>query len=474
MRTKPGARLAPGPRGQALIGSYRDLQRDPLGFFVRCSRDYGHIFRFKPFPAAWWHFVSHPDHLDQLLQRRYLNYPKGFFGRLNSLASGDGLVALEGDRWLRQRKLLQPAFHGSRLAGMATIMTSATEAMLDAWAARAAGTRGGGGHGVGDVGVGVDIDISQELMRLTLGIAGQTLCGVDVGGTAHAFGQAFRETLAYLDYRLVHPFALPLAAPTGRNRRYRQAVARLNAIIDPLIEARRRAGNDTGDVLSALLSARDEQGAAIDAAQIREEIRTALTAGHETTGAALFWSLYLLARHPEQERRLHAEVDALGLGLEHAGPGHVPTVEDLARLPFTRMVIEEALRLYPPIVWLGRVSAAEDEIGGFPVKAGSAVVFSMYVTQRHPDFWERPDAFEPDRFSPERAAARQRGAYLPFGLGPRGCIGERFAMMEAMLVLAVICRRFRLRLLRDDTTIEPELLATLRPPRNVLMRVELR
>jgi cytochrome P450 len=239
-------------------------------------------------------------------------------------------------------------------------------------------------------------------------------------------------------------------------------VARLTAIIDPLIDARRRAGVDTGDVLSALLAAHDEDGAPLDDEQIREELRTALAAGFETTFDTLFWSLYLLARHPAEEERLHAEVDALG---------HAPTFGDLGSLPFTRMVIEEALRLYPPVVWLARVAAADDEIGGFTIPAGGSVVFSMYVTHRHPDFWERPDAFEPDRFGPERAATRVRGAYLPFGLGPRRCIGERLALMETTLALAGICRRVRLRLLSDET-IAPELLATLRPPGCVSMRVE--
>lgn len=439
---------APGPRGHVLFGSYRDLQHDPLGFFVRCNREYGHIFRFTPFPAASWHFVSHPDHLEHLLLRQYTNYPKGIFARLNSLAAGEGLVSLDGEPWRRERKLLLPAFHGGRLAGMAQVISRATDEMLDGWRGPAAEPR--------------NVDLVQELMAATLGIAGRIICGQDLGGTAPVFGPAFRETLAYLDYRLVHPFALPLAAPTRRNIRYRRAVARLNAIIEPLIRARRAAGVDAGDVLSALLGARDETGAPIDDVQIREEMKTLLTAGHETTAAAVFWSVYSLARHPEYESRLHAEVDALE-GL--------PTVENLSRLPFTRMVIEESLRLYPTIVWGGRVAAEADEIGGFTIPAGSHVVFSMYVTHRHPDFWVRPDAFEPDRFSAESVAARRRNVYLPFGLGPRHCIGDRLGMMETTMILAMICRRYRMRLVERET-VAPQLLATLRPPAGVLLRAE--
>jgi cytochrome P450 len=448
--------LAPGPRGHPLFGSYRDLQRDPLGFFVRSSRDYGHVVRFSPFPGTWWHFISHPDHLEHVLQRHHANYPKGVFARLVSLAAGDGLISLDGQRWVQERKVLQPAFHGSRLAPMAADMARATGEILDAWQARAERPR--------------QIDVGDEMMRLTLTTVGRTLCGLDIASTSEAFGEAFRGTLAYLDYRLVHPFALPLAVPTPRNRRYRSSLAQLDGIIERLIDARRRAGDDRGDVLSSLLAWRDGdghgsddiKGAPIDSRHIREEMKTMLTAGHETTGATLFWALYLIARHPEQERRLHAEIDALD---------GTPAAGDLARLPFARMVIEESLRLYPSVVWLGRVAAADDEIGGFAVHAGSRVIFSSYVTHRHPEFWERPDAFEPERFESARVAARPRSAYLPFGMGPRRCIGERFAMMETTLGLAQICRRFRLRLVRDEP-VEPQLLATLRPPPGMMMRVD--
>ena len=295
------------------------------------------------------------------------------------------------------------------------------------------------------------------------GIAGRALCGVDIAGSASAFGEAFRETLAYLDYRLVHPFALPLAVPTPRNLRYRRALGELNAIVGAVIDERRRDSRDAGDVLSALLAVRDEDGAPIDNRAIREEVRTQLAAGHETTSAALFWSLYELARAPEHEAKLHAELDALG---------RPPTDADVARLPFTKMVIEESLRLYPPVVWMGRVAVEDDEIRGFRIPAGSCVVFSMYVTQRHRDFWEDPDRFEPNRFAPD-SAPRPRSAYLPFGLGPRRCIGERFAMMEAILILALVCRRFRVRLVRDEPVL-PEVLATLRPRPGVMVRLEAR
>jgi cytochrome P450 len=320
--------------------------------------------------------------------------------------------------------------------------------MLQAWDAR------GGGP--------VRIDATAAFMRLTLAIAGRTLIGIDMSGDADAFGRAFKATLAYLNFRLMHPFALPLGVPTPRNLRYRRAVATLNAMLEPLIRARREARTDTGDLLSMLLDARDEQGEGMSDHQVREEVKTLLTAGQETTAATLFWCVYLLARHPDAERRVHAEVDALG---------HEPDVEDLPRLVYTRRVIEEALRLYPAILWLGRTALTEDQIGGYRLAAGSRVVFSSYVTHRHPEFWERPDDFDPDRFEPDRVAGRPRSAYLPFGLGPRHCIGDQFAMMEAQLVLASIARRYRLRLERDEA-VQPEILATLRPPAGVMMRVE--
>jgi cytochrome P450 len=443
-------RRAPGPRGRPFVGSYFELQRDPLAFLVRCSRDYGHVVRIRPFGGLHWHFLSHPDHLEHLLQRHHTNYPKGIFARLVSLAAGEGIVSLEGDSWLRQRRLMQPAFHRRRLAGLAATMTSATEEMLQAWDARAGGP--------------IRIDATAAFTRLTLAIVGRTLVGIDMTGDAEAFGRAFTATLAYLNFRLMHPFALPVAVPTPRNVRYRRAVATLDGLLDPLIRARREARTDTGDLLSMLLEARDEQGEGMSDHQVREEVKTLMTAGQETTAGTLFWCVYLLARHPDEERRVHAEVDALG---------REPDIEDLPRLVHTRRVIEESLRLYPGILWLGRAALAEDEIGGYHVAAGSRVIFSSYVTHRHPDFWERPDDFDPDRFAPDRAAGRPRGAYLPFGLGPRHCIGDQFAMMEAQLVLASIARRYRLRLERDEP-VRPEILATLRPPAGVMMRVEAR
>jgi cytochrome P450 len=443
-------RRAPGPRGRPLVGSYFELQRDPLAFLVRCSRDYGHVVRIRPFAGLHWHFLSHPDHLEHLLQRHHANYPKGLYARLVSLAAGEGLVALEGDRWLRQRRLMQPAFHRRRLAGLAATMTSTTAEMLQAWDAHAGGP--------------LRIDATATFSRLTLAIVGRALIGIDISGETDAFGRAFKATLAYLNFRLTHPFAMPIGVPTPRNVQYRRAVTTLNALLDPLVRARRDAGTDTGDLLSMLLDARDEQGEGMSDHQVREEVKTLLTAGHETTGATLFWCVYLLARHPDQERRVHAEVDAIG---------REPEIEDLPRLAHTRRVIEESMRLYPGILWLGRVATAADEIGGYHVAAGGRVIFSSYVTHRHPDFWERPDDFDPDRFAPDRVASRPRGAYLPFGMGPRHCIGDQFAMMEAQLVLASIARRYRLRLERDEP-VQPEILATLRPPAGVMMRVEAR
>jgi cytochrome P450 len=446
-RTPARGRTPPGPKGAPLFGSYFDIQRDPIGLLTRCSREYGHVFRVRAFGPMYVYFFTHPDHLDHLLNRRFAHYPKGKFGRQLIFATGVGLVATDDDVWARRRRILQPGFHRQRLPGFGDAMSDAIAGMLAAWDRRGGRPR--------------RVDLHAELLRLALVIAGRTLFSVDFSADADAVGENFQEALGFLNYRVLHPFAAPLGVPTPRNLRYRRAVAALDARLSDIIRARRASGERRDDLLSMMLDARPEAGDALTDQEAREELRTILVSGQETTAAALFWSFYLLAKSPALERRLHAEVDALG---------RAPSFDDLPRLPFVRMVIEEALRLYPSTFWLGRTPTEDDEIGGYFVPRGVRVVFSMYITHRHPDFWERPDEFDPDRFSPERSAGRPRGAYLPFGLGPRTCVGAQFALMETQLTLASVAQRYRL--LLDGDPVAHDILATLRPPKGVMMRLD--
>jgi cytochrome P450 len=299
-------------------------------------------------------------------------------------------------------------------------------------------------------------------MRLTLGVVGKTLFSTDISGEASELGRAMTEALEYVTFRTRRPFALPPRVPTPRSRRFHAAMRTFDQIVYGLIADRRRAAAPREDLLSVLLAARDgETGEALSDREIRDEVVTFLTAGHETTAVALSWTWYLLSRHPEAARRVRAELaDVLR--------GQTPTVEHLPRLEYTKRVIEEVMRLYPPAWAVERSAVGDDELGGYPIPAGSAVDLSPYVTHRHPAFWENPEGFDPDRFTPERAAGRPRFAYFPFGGGPRHCIGSEFAMLEAQLVVAMVAQRYRLELVPGYRA-EPDSTIVLRPRPGVVM-----
>jgi cytochrome P450 len=427
----------PGEGAYRLLASARRVQRDPLQFLTELTRTYGDIafVRFLVWPV---YVVNHPDFIKQVLQEHHRSYNKDNFDyRFLRPLLGEGLLTNDGASWLHQRRLIQPTFHRQRLVAFGSLMTEATLAMLERWERCAER---------GEV-----LDVAAEMMRLTLRIIGQALFSLDLSAAATTVGQALRSANDYL----CAPFP-PLFVPTPRNRRLQAALRRLDALVYDLITARRQSQQDTPDLLSVLLAVRDEEtGEGMSDRQIRDEVITLLLAGHETTAVALSWTWYLLAQHQECEQRLHAEVGAV-LG------GRLPTVEDLPNLPYCHMVLEEALRLYPPAWSFSRNALADDELGGYHISAGSTVLLCPYTTHRHPAFWEQPEVFDPLRFTPERVAARPHYAYFPFGGGPRLCIGSAFAMMEAQLILATVAQRYRL-CLGTDVRVEPEPLITLRP-----------
>lgn len=435
-----------GPPGIPILGNYLALQRDPLGFFVRNAREFGHIYPFKVIAHRPWYHVSHPDFVEHVL-RNVPRYPKDRFGALISLVVGEGLLSMDGDGWAQRRRTVQPAFHRQRIAGFVQAMRDGASSLLSRWDALPAHAR--------------RVEPAMEFSRLTLTIVGRALLGVDLQERASGLIDAFESTLEELNYRLVHPFALPAAVPTPRNLRYRSVVRAITANITSVIHEA-RAGAWPDSVLSMLIEARDEQGRSLSDSEVAGEIRTMVAAGHETTASALFWVFALLARHPECERRVQAEADALS---------DVPTLEDLPRLTYTRAVIDEAMRLYPSVMWQGRVAREDDELGGCRISAGTPIVLGFYVMHRHPDFWDRPDQFDPDRFDRARPASGSRAAYVPFGAGPRQCIGTQFALIEMQIAVAAIARRYRLRL-ESDAPIVPQVLATLRPPRGVMVQLE--
>lgn len=433
----------PGPRGKFLLGSGPEVVSNPIRFYSNARRDFGDVVRLRALPTFQWYLISHPTGIERILQTNQQNYPKGkLFNKPIGLLMGNGLLTSEGEFWRRQRRLAQPAFHRQRIAALGSTMTRAAEEMLERWRVYEKS--------------GEAFDVATEMTRLTLQIAGETLLSVDLGNEANKVGGALRTAFEHLNYRMSYPWALPEIIPTARNRRFLKAKRSLYDVVQEIISERRRQNVDTGDLLSMLMMARDEEtGESMSDEQLRDEVMTILIAGHETGAAALAWCWYLLARNADAERKLREE-------LERVLGGRTPTMEDLKDLPYTKMVFDEVLRLYPPAWALMRQAIEEDEIGGYRIPAKSLIVMSQYVTQRHPEFWEEPEGFEPERFTPERMAARPRYAYFPFGGGSRRCIGDSFAMIEAQLILATVAQHFSPRLV-SNRVIEADPTFTLRP-----------
>lgn len=441
------SRAAPGPRFATPFGFLATMRRDPLRFLEDCRRTYGDVVQIRFFP--WRSFLlAHPRDIRHVLQENHRNYWKGIvFAKLKRVG-GEGLVFSDGDLWRRQRQLAQPAFHRDRIAAMAGMMTDATAAMLDRWRSLGAARQ--------------PFDLASEMSRLTLEIVARALFGTSLGEDEDEFRRAVSGGLAYANHLVNHFFALPLAIPTAANRRGRRAIAGLDRIVWKIIAERRRDGRDRGDLLTMLINARDaETNEMMTDRQLRDEAVTFLVAGHETTAVALSWTWHLLTRHPDVVQRLDAEIDAV-LGRR------MPTLADLGELRYTRMVIEESMRLYPPVWATNRQAYGDDVVAGQTVRKDETVTVSPWVTHRHPAFWERPEEFDPERFTPERSAARPEYAYFPFGGGPRRCIGNQFAMMEAQLILAMTAQAFRLQAVPGHR-VEPDPILTLRPRNGVLM-----
>ncbi len=423
-------------------GAFRAFLRTPLDFQLRARERFGDVVRFRIGPLLT-HFVYHPDHVRRVLHDHQKNYLRGWHYHLLRRLLGDNLVVSEGDSWIRQRRLAQPAFLRQRLAGYADIMVDATAQLLARWRALTTADK--------------TIDVAPEMSRVALAIAGRTLFGRDASDKADAVGKTFPVAGGYLEQRFNNPFTtLPLWAPTPNNLRFKRAVRTLNEIVLALIRERRHEGRDHGDLLSMLLQARDEEtGAAMSDEQLRSQVLTFFLAGHETTATALTWTWYFLASHAAIRERVRAEAVAVLADRQ-------PTIADVGHLHLTRMVIEEAMRLCPPIWAVPRQAVHDDEIGGYRIPARSTVALCPFVTHRHPDFWEKPDVFDPDRFAPELVAQRPKGAYFPFLSGPHQCIGNEFALLEMRLIVAMVLREFDLELLPGQT-IQPMGSLVLRP-----------
>jgi cytochrome P450 len=432
-----------------LLGLLPELTRDALGLLTRCTRDYGDFVRIR-LGLSPTVLIGHPDLVEEVLVTRNHDFRKNLGTRRLASLLGKGLLLSEGDFWLRQRRLMQPAFHRQRIAALGDAMVGAAVAMLDGWQA-------------GEV-----RDISQDMTELTLRIVGRTLFGTDVGEdlarirrSSQAMTEHFRSRL----YTLM--ILVPDSIPTPGNLRYGRAVRDLEHLVYRILGERRASGQRSDDLLDMLLSARDEDGRGMTDRQLRDEVMTLLLAGHDTTALALTWAWVLLAQHPAAEARVHAEIDA-ALG------ERLPSATDVARLSYVEQVVTETLRLYPTAWAIGREAVRDTQIGGQRVARGTTVLMSPWVIHRDPRFYDAPDEFRPERWSDGLAARLPRYAYVPFGAGQRVCIGSGFAQLEAALLLTSVAQRFRLALADPTSPVEPLPVVTLRARHPVPMKLTAR
>ncbi len=447
-------RSVPYLRGTFPFGCAKEMRADPLGLLLRARANFGDLVKMHlgPYPI---YMLFRPEHVEHVLQKNPANYLKDGYEHLEPMV-GHGLISSEGELWRKQRRLIQPAFHKKRLDGMARTMTDATEVMLDRWRER-----------LRREGTDETLDANGEMSRLTLEIVGRALFGSALGGEARRGEEALSLVFRLGFDRAGRFLQIPFGIPTPKNVRYRKSIRDMDEIVRSMLEARRDTypseGEDPmgGDLLDMLLAAHEtNDGEGITGKQLRDEVLTVMGAGYETTARALCWTFYLLDRHPEAARKLRDELgDVLG--------GRAPAVEDLPRLPYTRMVLQESMRLFPPVWGLSRRLKETDEVGGARIPRGNRVIISAYVTHRHPDLWPDPETFDPERFGEANLMDRPprhmpRYAYFPFSGGPRQCVGVNFAAMEATLVLATIAQSFELSVVPGHH-IEPEPSFTLRP-----------
>ncbi len=439
-------KFPPGPSDGLQRWSLGPLHDNPLEYFTKIACEYGDIagLRVLNFKTI---FINHPDLIEEVLVTNARKYSKGRVLRANRHVFGDGLLTSEGDFWLRQRRLAQPAFHRVRIASYAATMVEYTQRMLDGW-------RGG-----------EERDAHQEMMRLTLQIVGKTLFDADVERDAQEVGKSL-ELLLEIGANFRRAIFVPHWLPTPANLRVKREVAQIEKILYRIIGERRASGRDAGDLLSMLLSAQDEDGSRMTDRQLRDEAITLFLAGHETTASTLSWTWWLLAQNPAVEAKLHAELDAV-LG------DRAPSLDDLPRLAYTGHVITESLRLYPAAWGMARLAVEDHEIAGYPVRKGMGVAMAQWVVHRDPRWYDAPEEFRPERWEGDLMKRLSRFAYFPFGGGPRQCIGNAFALMEATLILATIARKFRMRLAANHP-VAPLASITLRPRHGVRVTLESR
>jgi cytochrome P450 len=435
-----GGRPYPGPPLHAVPGLLRKLWADRLSLLSDAADEFGDVVRFSMGPKTIY-FFNHPDHAKHVLTDNAGNYHKGMgLAEARRRILGDGLLTSEGELWRQQRRIISPAFRRERIAGFAGVVADAGEALV-----RRLDSRAGEGP----------VDLVSEMTALTMDVLGKTLLDTDLT-PLHMLGPAFEVAQDQAMWEMLTLGAVPLWLPLPRNLRFRSARRELEEAVRALLSARRPGSAEHGaehgsDMISLLADAfsgdpdtrRRQRG-------LRDQLVTMLLAGHETTASTMSWTWYLVGRDPDVAAKLHREATQV-LGTRR------PDFDDLARLPYTTMVIQEAMRLYPPVWGLPRKALAADEIGGYRVPAGADVMICPYTLHRNPAFWPEPDSFRPERFAPSAPPPGHRYAYIPFGAGPRVCVGSHLGMMEAVLITAMVAGRFRFGLAGASPEPEPNL-----------------
>ncbi len=444
----PDLKTVPQVKGHWLLGNLRQFKSNPFLALRQWHQDYGDIAGFK-LAGQQCYLISHSEWVEQTLIKNSNVFvkmydhqkPKGL-----ALILGQGLVTSQGQFWQRQRRLMQPVFQRSNLSSMLPKMVTAGESMFSRWQL---------------LGDGAEVNLADEMMRLTLEVITQTMFSTSVLDNVDKIAPALDTGLRYALRTVSNPLTPPLFIPTTANRKFKQARAVLDKIIDDMIEKRRAESHKQQDLLDMLLNARDEKtGQQMADQQIRDEVITIFTAGHETTANLLTWTLYLLAKHPAQLTKLRAELKIL--------KGNIPGVEDLQKLVYTRAILNESMRFRPPVGMMMRKVAKDIDINGTHFKAGSLVFYSIYNIHQHPQLWHQPEKFEPERFSTDE---NRRFSFLPFGTGERICIGNHFAMMESQLLLSMILQRYDIELSSDED-VEIEMAVSLRPKGGLPVRLK--
>ena len=447
MSSRTKLKFPPGPSFGLRRWSLGPLNSgDPLKYFTGIMREYGDLVGLRIFNFRIL-LLNHPDHIEDVLVNHPRKFIKGRVLQANKRVFGRGLLTSEGDFWLRQRRLAQPAFHRARIAGYASTMVEYTERLLHEWQD------------------GEERDIHKEMMRLTLHIVGKTLFDADVERDAQDIGKSMELLLEFgADFR--RTLFVPQWLPTPTNIRVERAIRQIEKVLYRMIAEKRASGRDAGDLLSMLLAAQDEDGSRMTDKQLRDEAITLFLAGHETTANTLSWTWWLLAQNPAVEAKLHAE-------LRNVLAGRAPSLDDLPKLVYTNHIITESMRLYPPAWGTARTAIEDHEIAGYAVPKGSGVSFAQWTVHRDARWYDAPEEFRPERWEGDLLKRLPRFAYFPFGGGPRQCIGNAFALMEAALILATIAQQYRFRLVEGHPVV-PLASITLRPRHGIRVVMESR